>query len=124
MKKSLTRRERLSGKREIEVLLKCASRIESGGVKLIFQVNGRGYNRILITVRRGFRTAVARNRQKRILREIYRNSKSGLKQGFDLAFIIKREKSSFNEMHETLARLFQQACLLDGKKNGMIDERR
>jgi ribonuclease P protein component len=112
MKRSLTRRERLSGKREIAALFAKAARVESNGVKLLFRPNQLDYNRVLITVRRGFATAVARNRQKRILREIYRISQSGLKPGFDLAFILLREESTFDELRAAYARLVRQARLM------------
>jgi ribonuclease P protein component len=114
MKKSLTRRERLSGKRDIEALFKQAERFEGGGVRLLVRPNGQELNRMLVTVRRGFKNAPARNRQKRILREIYRDSKKGLKQGFDLAFILTREESSFNDVRLAVTRLLRQAGLSGG----------
>ena len=114
MRKSLTRNERLSGKREIEALFAQADRFEAGTVRLLVRPNGRRFNRILTTARRGFSSAPARNRQKRILREIYRNCKHDLKQGFDLAFILMREESSlgsFNDLRETVVRLLRRAGL-------------
>jgi ribonuclease P protein component len=114
MRKSLTRSERLSGKRDITAIFREAARLEGKGVRLLYRPNGLSFNRILVTVRRGFSTAVARNRQKRIIREIYRNSKRGLKPGFDLAFVIMKEDTSFDDLRATVARLFGKAGLVAG----------
>jgi ribonuclease P protein component len=111
MRKSLTRKERLAKKRDIDALFGNASRVEVRSVRLLSRPNGLEYNRILVTVRRGMKTAVARNRQKRMLREIYRNEKNSLKQGFDLAFILLREESSFGDLRATIERLVRQAGL-------------
>ncbi len=116
MKKSLTRSERLSGKREIEALFTNADRFDAGIVRLHMRPNGLGFNRFFTTVRRGFSSAPARNRQKRILREIYRNSKHDLKQGYDLAFILMREGSSFDNLRETVVRLLRRAGLSGGRE--------
>ncbi len=111
MKKSLTRNERLSGKRDIDALFENANRYEGRIVRLLVRPNGLERNRILVTARRGFSSAPARNRQKRILREIYRNGKQNLKRGFDLAFILVKEGSGFDEVRDALERLYRRAAL-------------
>ena len=116
MKRSLTRKERLSNKREIAALFTQAKKIEGEGIKLYFLPNQREFNRILITVRRGFRTAVRRNRQKRILRDIYRNNKSIMKQGFDLGFVLIQEESSFQALQAGFFKLLDKTGLADDKK--------
>jgi ribonuclease P protein component len=113
MKRSLTRKERLSGKREIEALFAQATRHEGDGLRLLLRPNDRDYNRVLVTTRRGFSTAVARNRQKRIFREILRLCKSSMKQGFDLAFILKREGASSSVLRGSVKRLLVQAKLME-----------
>ncbi len=109
MKKSLTRRERLSGNRDIEALFKKAERFESRIVRLLVRPNGLELNRMLVTVRRGCKNSPVRNRQKRILREIYRDCKHGLKQGFDLAFVLSQEESSFKDMRVAVTGLLRNA---------------
>jgi ribonuclease P protein component len=111
MKRSLTRRERLSNKQEIKTLFQNAEKRVGRNLKLLFRGNDREYNRILITVQRGSKSAVSRNRKKRILREIYRNYKNSMKQGFDLVFILKNDEFSFDEMYADFTQLIEQARL-------------
>jgi ribonuclease P protein component len=114
MNKSLTKRERLSGTRVIESFFAQALRIEGTGIRLLIRPNELAYNRMFVTVRRGFSGAVARNRQKRLLREHVRQCKCLLKQGFDLGFVLKKEGTLFPEMGKSLMRLFKEADLLAG----------
>jgi ribonuclease P protein component len=113
MKKSLTRKERLSGKKEIDTLFAQATRREGDGLRLLLRPNNCAYNRVLVTTRRGFSSAVARNRQKRIFREIFRLCKGSLKQGFDLGFVLKKEEMSFPDMRISVARLLERADVLE-----------
>ena len=119
MKKSLTRKERLSGKRAIDALFAQSTRYEGEKLRLLLRPNDCEYNRVLITTRRGFRTAVARNRQKRIFRELLRQSKCLLKQGFDLGFILLQEETSFSKMKTSLECLLQQADLIEKRQGGV-----
>ena len=111
MKRSLTRKERLSGKKEIDALFARSTRYEGDGVRLLLRPNECEYNRVLITTRRGFSSAVARNRQKRLFREIFRLNKGSMKQGFDLGFILKKEEMSFPELYATFILLLERARL-------------
>jgi ribonuclease P protein component len=54
---------------------------------LFYRNTGLTYNRVLVTTRRGYGTAVARNRARRLGREGYRALKPDLKRGYDLAFV-------------------------------------
>ncbi|HEQ72500.1 MAG TPA: ribonuclease P protein component [Spirochaetia bacterium] len=111
MRKSLTRRERLSGKRDIQTLFSRGKRYEENGITLFVRSNGLPRNRILVTTRRGFRTAVKRNRQKRILKEIYRNSKENLVCGFDCAFVLKKEEASWSSLRRAFIDICKKARL-------------
>ncbi|MEJ2665329.1 MAG: ribonuclease P protein component [Spirochaetia bacterium] len=72
MKRNLTRAERLHKRDDIEELLHTAKRIRGEALTLLYKANHRDYNRVAFFTRRGFKNAVQRNRQKRILKEIYR----------------------------------------------------
>lgn len=111
MKRSLTRRERLSNKKEIKALFQQGKKVDGEEIKLIYRPNKLPCNRVLITVQRGFRTAVRRNRQKRLLKEIFRNQKSRMSQGFDIGFVVKKEASSFRIMQSDFFALLDRARL-------------
>lgn len=117
MRKNLTKRERLSNKKDIATLFGQGKKIEGECLRLVFLPARETGNRFFVTVRRGFRTAVARNRQKRLLREIFRTEKSRLAQGFDIGFVVKKEVSSFLTMQMDFLKLLDRAKLL-GKATG------
>lgn len=60
--------------------------------------NGRGLNRIGITVSNKVGKAVVRNGIRRRVREIYRLREAGIKPGFDIV-IVARQRAAFSDYH-------------------------
>jgi len=112
MRRSLTRRERLRKSSEISRLFSGARRIERRDVRLLFQKNDFGWNRFGCGVVRGCRTAVLRNREKRLSREAYRLLKVRLAEGWDLFVIVRRFGSTYSDRCRQLKNLFTDAGLL------------
>lgn len=73
MRRSLTKDERLRKKKDFERLYSSPHRYQTAGMKLFYLP----CDRIVfgVSLGRKFRTAVSRNRQKRWVREIFRNWK-------------------------------------------------
>ncbi len=70
--------------------------------------NGLGYPRLGISVgRRKIRSAAARNRVKRLLREAFRLSKADLPVGVDLIVVPRGAKLTFQEAKRSLPALAQ-----------------
>ncbi len=65
-------------------------RIRGRHFSLIILGNDQGYNRLGISVH-GVKTAVRRNRFKRIVREFFRLNRDLLPQGVDIVFAIRKE---------------------------------
>ncbi|MBN1525470.1 MAG: ribonuclease P protein component [Spirochaetales bacterium] len=107
MRKSLTKSERIHKKQDIRNVFRHSRRIEREGLVIRCRENGMNYNRVCISLRRGFKNAVKRNRAKRILREIYRTNKYQMKQGFDLVFILSPGEYSFFELEKKVLALLQ-----------------
>jgi ribonuclease P protein component len=85
----LTRRERLRGRTQIRHAFRMPKRqVATEGARLLVVDNGLGHNRLLVTARRGFGSAVARNRARRQFRETYRRMKHGIAVGHDLVFLV------------------------------------
>jgi len=65
-------------------------RIRGRHFSLIFLSNDQGYNRLGISVH-GVKTAVRRNRFKRVVREFFRLNRDLLPQDVDMVFAIRKE---------------------------------
>jgi ribonuclease P protein component len=114
MKKSLTREERLRKRSEISNAFRFSRYVSCKGLRLLFKENKLKRNRILTAVKKGYKGAVKRNRQKRIIKEIYRNMKDRLNTGFDLIFIIFSDNNieySFKDREVQVNELFRKAGL-------------
>ena len=108
----LRRAERLRGRSEIESLFRGSRRAGGGGLVLLFRANGLDHNRFLVSTRRGFAGAVERNRERRRLREIYRQTKPRLRNGYDLAAVVAPPALAFAERSAQLQGLLEKAGLL------------
>jgi len=109
MRKSLISAERLSDAKAIKCLFQHGKRVEGIWTRLVFLANGKELNRVLVTVKKGFKSAVARNRQKRVVREIYRLNKEMLKAGFDIALVVKKEQTDYHILAQEVILLFRHA---------------
>jgi ribonuclease P protein component len=78
----------LKGKNEIREVFGKGRRIGCQGAKLFVLKNKLPYNRICFTFSRGFKTAVERNRARRLGREAYRSFKPQLRCGYDLILLV------------------------------------
>jgi ribonuclease P protein component len=86
--------------------------MERGNIRLLFQKNDLGWNRFGCGVARGCRTAVLRNREKRLSREAYRSLKERLSAGWDLFVIVRSFGSTFSLRCREMQTLFEEAGLL------------
>lgn len=111
MKKSLTKKERLSRKSDLSRIFSESENAECRGLKLLYLKNELKWNRVVFCPVRRFNKAVHRNREKRIFREIYRSFGQGLKEGYDIAFIIYPGKYSFTDRIRQVDALLEQVDL-------------
>ena len=71
--------------------------------------NNRPYSRFTVSMKRNKSNAVIRNREKRIVREIYRTEKSRIPAGYDYFIIVKKKNSrSFEDCKMDLLELFKK----------------
>lgn len=111
MRKSLTKKERLSKRSDIKRTFASGKRFNLSGVKLVFIANNLDYSRFMVTLVRGYGNAVQRNKTKRIAREIFRLNKHQLKPGFDIVLVFFPDNDDYYSREKKILRLFKKAGL-------------
>ncbi|MCX7787658.1 MAG: ribonuclease P protein component [Spirochaetes bacterium] len=118
MKRSLTRQERLRGASLIQEVLSSGQKVGCPGAKLLFRENGLPYTRVVFIPTRKVRTAVERNRTRRLGKEAFRQVKQGVKAGYDLAFILYPGEFTYEERFQQISSLLGKAGLLQEHPEG------
>jgi ribonuclease P protein component len=106
MKRSLTRSERIRKKVQFDAIFKSSFRSEYNGVRIIAHANQLQFNRIGVIVKKGTKSAVIRNREKRLTKEAFRHLKPRIAAGYDFIFIITKTGSEFIDRINQLETLF------------------
>lgn len=71
--------------------------------------NNRSYSRFAVSMKKNKSSAVNRNREKRIAREIYRTEKGKIPVGYDYFIIVKKKNNrSFEYCKKDLLELFKK----------------
>jgi ribonuclease P protein component len=111
MRRSLSRRERLKAKADLQRVFTRAASCETRGFKLLYIANALPWNRVTVCPVRGFAKAVERNRQKRVCREAYRQLKERVRPGLDLAFVLYPGAYGFHERLRQMESVLQRSGL-------------
>ena len=80
--------------------------------------NRLGHNRLGLTASVKLGHAVARNRARRRLREVYRLNSHNLRQGYDMILVARGRTltAPWRELNETFLRLCRKLDLLEGSR--------
>lgn len=113
MRKNLTRRERLFKNSDILKMLRNAKKVEFCDIKLLYYPNYLKWNRIAVLLKKGFSSAVKRNREKRIVKECYKSIKNYIYSGLDIILLISPVSYSYLSRFSQIVFLFRKAALLD-----------
>ena len=110
----LAKRDRVTDPRQVRALYRASATPRRGGLRVYFQPNGGGCSRVVVCPSRGFASAPARNRQRRLVREAYRLLKHRVTPGYDLLLQVRprRQELGFRAAGGVLARLLSNAGLL------------
>jgi ribonuclease P protein component len=112
MNRRLTKEERLSSRAALGRVFSSSFQVGCRGTKLLFISNGLEINRVVFSPVRKFGNAVRRNRARRVGKEAYRQLKSLLKPGFDLAFILFPGDFTYGERISQFSSLLGKAGIL------------
>jgi ribonuclease P protein component len=108
----LTRAQRLRGRSAVTTVFRRARRVGSSDLAVLFRENGLSAGRVLVSTRRGFKGAVERNRERRRVREIYRQIAPRLRAGYDVAVVVNPPPRSYAARRAQLESLLRRAGLL------------
>ncbi len=109
-KNKFLKHNRLRSQADFKAVFDVRARIRSPYYLLYYRVKDESAPRLgLVAAKRNIRTAVARNRLKRIARETFRTSKAKI-EGVDIVFVIQRQamNATNQEVHQCLDKLFKQ----------------
>jgi ribonuclease P protein component len=110
MRKSLTRSERLKSKADFaRVFEKPDVRSGCRGAKLVARNNGLETGRFAVTLVRKYGNAVQRNYARRILKEIYRNTKQDLPTGYDIIVVLYSGDYDYHDREQQFTKLIRRA---------------
>ena len=113
MKKSLTKRERISSKAELKSIISSKKKVSCNGLTLRFAENALSWNRIVVVAAKQVGNSVKRNREKRVVRECYRNLKHAMKPGYDMMFVLYPGEYNYDQRREQMSRTCKAAGLLE-----------
>jgi ribonuclease P protein component len=106
------REEHIKKSAEIQGILKKGSMRSCRGMRLFWVKNDLGRPRMAIALKRGYGTAVERNRAKRLIRESFRLLKADIPGGADMVFLVFPAPDTFAMRNEQMTRLCREAGLL------------
>ncbi|SIQ14189.1 ribonuclease P protein component [Alkalispirochaeta americana] len=109
MRKNLTKAEILRSKPEISIVFSSKVVYRTQGLHLRIVENDLGWSRVLFTTPRMFRGAVARNRARRHVREVYRLIKGQLRGHYDMAFVLYPGLYEFSDRFLQVETLLRRA---------------
>ncbi|WP_184748573.1 ribonuclease P protein component [Spirochaeta isovalerica] len=112
MRKSLTKNERLGKRSDLKRVFSEGKHISSRGAKLIYVSNGLAFNRFAVALVRKYGNSVERNKAKRVLREIYRESKDSLISGYDIIVVLYPGNLTFIERKKQFYSLMKRGDLV------------
>jgi ribonuclease P protein component len=104
--------ERIKKSAEIQRILRKGKMCSCFGMRLFWAETRDCPSRMAIALKKGYGTAVERNRAKRVVRESFRLMKADITAGFDLVFMVFPAIDIFATRNEQMARLCSEAGLL------------
>ena len=95
--RNITKKERIKSTELIKYIFSHSKPCKFDGMSIFRTQNSFNFNRFCILTKKGFGFSFIRNRERRIIREVYRNLKNQFKSGYDFIFLLypRSQISSF-----------------------------
>ena len=111
-----SKKERLLKSKDFRNVYEKGRKVSVGGAAMCYSENALGRNRLGFSISsRNFKLAVARNRIRRLFKEVYRRDKAVLPSGFDIILVVKRGFDK-NSPYADAENLFKELV----KKAGLV----
>jgi len=111
-----SKKERLLKSKDFRNVYAKGRKVSVGGTAVCWLENSLGHNRLGFSISsRNFKLAAARNRIRRLFKEVYRRNKEELRRGFDLVLVVKRgfdKRSPYKEAEGLFKELVKKAGLV------------
>jgi ribonuclease P protein component len=115
MKKSLTKEERVKKRSDFRRIFSNGKVKSCQGARLYWTGNDYSYNRFAVTLTKKFGKAVIRNKNKRWIREIYREIKGSIQsKGYDFLFFLYPGDYSFEQRKAQVHLLINKSGVTHG----------
>ncbi len=115
MRKSLTKKQIIRSKTDIDSLFKAGKKYSSSCFKLLVRENSLPYSRLIVIPVRHFGNSVRRNKIRRQIKEIWRLNQEKILPGLDCAFIVYTDSDlSYIKKEEILIDLLNRSGSLRG----------
>jgi len=93
----LSKEKRLSSNKQFKAILAHGHSARNGLLILYMSENDCGYPRLGVSVGKIHGNAIVRNRLKRLLREVFRQSQGGIPASFDYLLLVSHKKGTENQ---------------------------
>ena len=111
MRRSLTRSERIRKKADFDDVFNHGIRLANDGIKLLVKKNRLQINRVVVIIKKGMKSSVKRNRERRLVKEAFRLIKPKIIPGNDFIFIVIKTGAGFYDRIQQLEFLFSRLNL-------------
>jgi ribonuclease P protein component len=112
MKESLSPQERIRKREDFLFLYKKGNRYRGKYFSLIYLSNNFSFSRIAVVASKKIGNAVARNKIKRWMRDLFRRNKELLKSPFDIIIVAKKEiqNATWSTLKEEYIATIESIC--------------
>ncbi len=115
MRKSLTKKQIIRIKADIDNVFKTGKRFSLSCFKLFVSENDLTYSRLIVIPARHYGNSVQRNLIRRQVKEIWRTNQEKIKEGLDMVVVVYPGKAlKYEEKESLLLELFSKSSSLKG----------
>jgi ribonuclease P protein component len=119
-KYTLSKKKRFSGNNQFKAVLADGRSVRDGSLTLYMKRNDCGYSRLGVSVGKVHGNAVVRNRLKRLLREVFRQSQDKIPKDFDYLLLISHKKENQPTFEQVRKSFFSLVDKIDKTINEKI----
>ena len=98
-------------------IIKKGKKVNKKTVRVFITNNKEKKNKMGIAIKKNIKSAILRNRVKRVIREVYRLEEKKLKQQFNIIICFNTDVVDFNEIYNDIRKGFYDLNMYKNKEN-------